>query len=121
VNQPEVDDAAVALFPELKRLVALRESGAWKLAVEVDEHGAPQLVTGALTHVDGSRDILGVRSQSEVRAIRLNPVGELVFRREGSLVEVVDALLELPSPLHPRAPRLVLSAPPRLWVPGAGA
>lgn len=73
MNQAEADDAAVALFPELKRLVTLRESGAWKLAVEIDERGEPELMTGSLTHVDGSHDILGVRSQSQVRAISTQP------------------------------------------------
>jgi hypothetical protein len=121
MNQAEADRAALDAYPELKRLIAIRRSGAWQLDVQLDQEMMPRLVLGSRRYSDGSEDTFAVRSRTEVRAIRLDPQRQWIFRREGSLVEIVDALVELPSPLHPMAPRLVLpGTPPRLWVPDTG-
>lgn len=121
MDQTMVDRAAIAAFPELKRLVALRASTDWSLSVVFDQNRQFQLVSGTRSHVEGSRDDIGVRSDTEVRVVRHNPLGEAVVMREGSLAEMVDLVLDLPSPLHLLAPRRVLGgAAPGLWVPVRG-
>lgn len=118
MGQAMVDRAAVAAFPELKRLIDLRVSTEWTWSVYRDPNGEVWLVAGARVHVDGSRDEIGVRSESAVRVVRFNPLNEAVVMREGSLGEMVDLLRGLPSPLHPKTPSGVVSgALPRLWVP----
>jgi hypothetical protein len=91
VNQTESDRAPLAVFSELKRLLAMRESDAWDLDVSFGEDGEARLVTGKLVHYEGSVDSFGIRSQTDVRAIRLDPLRDLVFWREGTLTGVVDA------------------------------
>lgn len=118
MDQTMVDRAAAAAFPELKRLIALRSSTDWTLSVLTDVTREIRLVSAARVHVDGSTDEIGVRGESDVRAIRLNPLNEPVLMREGSLVEMLDLMLDLPSPLHPKAPWQVVSgAPSRPWIP----
>jgi hypothetical protein len=45
-----------------------------------------------------------VRSQTDAAAIRFDPAGCLLWEAEGTVVDVVDALLTLPIPSDPLAP-----------------
>jgi hypothetical protein len=60
----------------------------------------------------------GHSGQGDAKAFRCDPAGEVVWQREGGLVEVIDGLLQLPGPNESGAPRLVKARAPKLWVPG---
>lgn len=116
--QSALDDAARRAFPELARLIDLRESGDWLLDVTCDAHGGLRAVTGERVYRDGTTDMFGVLDVSEARAIRLTPLGQWVVKCEGTLIEIIDLLLDLPAPWDPLAPRRVLGgAMPTLLVP----
>ncbi|MFE0020702.1 hypothetical protein [Amycolatopsis sp. NPDC059021] len=99
----------------MRGLIDLRDAG-WAFF--------PTLVDGQVVQVRGVRpwpqgwaDAIAVRYTTDAYALRCDSVGGVVWRREGTLRDVVDGLLELPSPLERGAPRLVkvtmsgLSAP----------
>ena len=111
------DEAAFAVHPELRRLAELREGGGWLFTHFDVEHEVTELTTGVRVWPDGSADALGVRGLTEVQAARTNPLGELVWKREGDLASVLDELLELPPPGHPLAPRLVIPEIPPPMLP----
>lgn len=116
ITDPE--RAAIAAYPELRRLMALRASGLWRFLATTDEAGNPVRLNGARVWPDGSAEALGIRASTDALAIRVDPAGETVFRREGTLAEVIDALVALPAPNTPGAPHLVLSsAAVSLWRP----
>jgi hypothetical protein len=111
------DHAALAAYPELRRLVELREGGGWFFQpVRVD--GELELLTGARMWPDGWSDAIAIRDVGNARAFRCDPIGGEVWKREGGLVEVIDGLVELPAPDEPNAPRLVKGTAPKLWTPG---
>jgi hypothetical protein len=111
------DQAALKLYPELGRLLDLRDGGGWFFQ-PIQVEGELELVTGARMWPEGWSDALAVRDLGDARAFRCDPVGGEVWQREGGLVEVVDGFVELPAPDHPHAPRLVKAQAPELWVPG---
>lgn len=45
---------------------------------------------------------------------------EVVWTYEGDALSTIQALLELPKPHEPGAPRLARRAPLGLWLPGTG-
>lgn len=57
---------------------------------------------------DNSVDTLAVRDETEALAQRTNPVGQPVWLRKGTLIEVVAELREVPAPDALDAPRTVL-------------
>jgi hypothetical protein len=108
--------AAVAEFPDLIHLVNLVAAD-WIFATVAQD--------GEVTHVQGVRawpdywtDAIGVRYTTDAQGLRADPTGHVVWKREGSLAEVVSALLELPAPSTGNAPRLAIGSAPRLWTPG---
>ncbi|SHG99561.1 hypothetical protein [Streptoalloteichus hindustanus] len=112
------DQAAISAFPELAHLIALRNGG-WRFLPPVVRDGRPVEVDGFREWPGGDRDMIGVRSPSEVLGLRVTgdePPG-LVWEHTGSLAEVVRALLTLPPPGTRTAPRLVVAAGPPLWTP----
>lgn len=107
---------ALTLYPELQRLVELREGAGWFFQpVAVDRE--LELVTGARVWPDGWSDAIAIRSLGDARAFRCDPAGGEVWKREGGLIEVLDGLVELPAPYDPKAPRLVKAQAPTLWTP----
>jgi hypothetical protein len=110
------DRLAILRYPELAQLVALRSRGWFFQPVQVE--GELELVTGARSWPEGWSDALAIRSQGDAKAFRCDPMGGVVWHRQGGLVEVVDGLLELPGPSEPNAPRLVKARAPGLWMPG---
>jgi hypothetical protein len=111
------DQAALKLYPELGRLIDLRDGGGWFFQ-PVQVEGELELVAGARMWPDGWSDAIAVRDVGDARAFRCDPAGGEVWQCEGGLVEVVDGLVELPGPDQPNAPRLVKARAPQLWVPG---
>lgn len=118
VMDTEAIRAAVAAFPELERLVELRHAG-WRLTPVHGTNGEITSVLGARSWPGCWTDVIGIRYVTDAQGLRCNPAGERVWERTGSLVEVVDGLLELPVPDTGNAPSLVLGTAPTLWTPGA--
>lgn len=82
----------------MQRLADLVTAG-WRFEHRLDDEGHVRQVNGARVtghYIDGIR----VRGRSEVAGIRwdLSEDGREAWRREGTLVEVIDALLALPEP-----------------------
>jgi hypothetical protein len=110
------DLAALAVYPQLERLIELREGGGWFFR-PVQVGGELELLTGARMWPGGWSDAVAIRDLGDARAFRCDPDGGAVWQREGGLVDVVDALFELPAPGEPGAPRLVKAPAPELWIP----
>jgi hypothetical protein len=108
--------AAVAEFPELAHLVDLVR-GDW-LFLPVVRDGVVVLLRGVRTWPNYWADAIGVRYTTDAQALRIDPAGELVWKHEGTLAEVVHSVLELPEPEARTAPRLVIGSAPPLWTPG---
>lgn len=88
--------ASLAAFPELWKLISLRERG-WKFF--------PLTRCGELTQINGLRawpggctDAIRVRYTTDAAGIRCDCVGGVVWRFDGTLADVVDGLLALPAP-----------------------
>ncbi len=83
--------------PELRRLEDLVQAG-WRFEHQHDDEGHVQQINATRTtghYVDGLR----VRDRSDAAGIRWNRAdGRVLWSREGSLTEVIDALLTLPEP-----------------------
>jgi hypothetical protein len=112
----EVDRVAVTLYPQLMRLIVLRDGGGWTFQpVTVDSE--MELVAGWRLWPLGWSDAIAIRDVTDAKGYRCDPAGGEVWGREGTLVEVLDALLELPEPTEPGAPALVKARRPTLWTP----
>ncbi|MFL6119838.1 hypothetical protein [Actinophytocola sp.] len=109
------EGAALAEFPELRRLVDLRNAGWQFLPVSAD--GELVEVRGVRAWPDDWADAIVVRFTTDAAGLRCDPSGGVVWERAGDLAEVVDGLLALPAPSDPNAPRLVLRTTPGLWTP----
>jgi hypothetical protein len=112
----QTDIAAVAQYPELLRLLSLREQSAWRFMPEYRD-GELELLTGARVWSDGWSDAIAIRNRDDAKAFRCDPAGGEVWGREGGLADVLDPLIELPAPYAPHAPMLVKARAPRLWTP----
>lgn len=115
----DVDRVSLTLYPELHRLVELRDGYRWVFTVERNDSGEVRLVAGGRLWPTGWSDALAMRNLDDARAFRLDPANGMVWMCEGGLVEVIDGLTELPDPGQPGAPRLVRGAahPRNLWLP----
>lgn len=108
---------AVAAFPELRRLIDLRDGGGW-LFLPSSDRGELREMHGVRTYPEGYADAVRVRSGTDAAAVRTDHEGYRVWWCEGGLVEVVDALLAVPDPSQPNAPKLARgSATSMLWTP----
>jgi len=65
-------------------------------------------------------DAVSIRSASDAYGLRIDPAGMRVWSRTGTLTQVMRALLELPPPHDPRAPRLAIGYAPALILPSRG-
>jgi hypothetical protein len=109
------EGAALAEFPELRRLVDLIRAGWQFLPVAAD--GELVEVRGVRVWEDGWVDAIAVRFTTDASGLRCNESGGVVWECQGNLADVVDGLLSLPAPSDPVAPRLVLRAGQSLWAP----
>jgi hypothetical protein len=107
--------AALAEFPELRRLVDLINAG-WRL-LPVSADGELVEVRGVRAWPEDWVDTIVVRFTTDAAGLRRGPSGGVVWERVGDLTEVVDGLLTLPPPSDPAAPQLVLRTTPGLWMP----
>jgi hypothetical protein len=121
VNQTEL--ATVVRYPEIQRLIDLkieRPQPPWIFQPHVIA-GHVELLTGWRAWlVGGWTESIAIRDRGDAKAYRCDPAGGEVWDREGSLIEVIDGLIELPGPDEPGAPRLVKGALRKLWLPGMG-
>ena len=113
----EAVTAAVAEFPELERLVDLRNAG-WRLSPVHGTNGEITSVLGVRSWPGCWTDVIGVYV-TDAQGLRCSPAGELVWDDTGGLVEVVHGLLALPAPDERGAPQLVRGSAPKLWTPGS--
>jgi hypothetical protein len=119
-NQPLAIEA-VREFPELRALLRLGHDGGWCFAAVRDEQGNVASVHGVRVWPQDWTDALGILDRTDAQAVRADPDGYAVWKHEGGVVDVIDALRELPAPGARTAPRLVIgTAPPLLWTPGRG-
>jgi hypothetical protein len=64
-------------------------------------------------------DMLQIRGSTDAAAVRLNPDRLPVWQSTGTMVDIIDGLIQLPHPTSPFAPRLILAKTPALWVPSS--
>lgn len=93
-----------AITADLAELMALVGEGDWS--------PLPSAPADVLVFVrpwpDGSVDTLIIRGQPEVSAERTNPTGHPVWRSKGTVIEVVEALRNVPEPGTDGAPHSIL-------------
>lgn len=112
----EIERAAVAAYPQLQRLIELRDRDGWRFQpIHLD--GELRLLAGSRTWPTGWSDALVIRDVGDAKGFRCDPASGQVWTHEGGLVEVIDALMQLPPPDVPGAPRLVTGRGPTLWTP----
>jgi hypothetical protein len=107
-------EEALAAYPALRSITALTKRGWSFRAAGIDTGG---FLVGWFVWPHNWMDALTIADEGDVRADRCDPDGGVVWKRDGSLVDVVAALLELPSPDAPNAPRLVIGKGHSLWTP----
>jgi hypothetical protein len=66
--------------------------------------------------INGENDAIAARAPTQATA----ETHDVVWSYHGDTLAAINALLELPRPDEPGAPRLTRSAPSGLWIPGAG-
>lgn len=115
MSRSEIEAAALAEFPELQRLIDLREAG-WAFLPGFAD-GELIEVRGVHTWPGGWAEAIRIRYTTDAAALRIDPDGGIVWQCEGTLCEVVDGLLTLPPPSEPDAPRLVIASGPVVWTP----
>jgi len=110
------DRAAVAAFPELQRLIDLRDAS-WIWLPSIRDGDLAE-VHGVRTWSGGWADAIRVRFTTDAKGLRTDHAGGVVWSLEGTLLDVLDGLAALPAPDERGAPRLVkCSAPRDLWTP----
>lgn len=89
-------DKAMTEFPELQRLADLRKAG-WQF-VPVTTGGEMVELRGVRIWPDDSVDAIVVRFTTDAAGLRYDPSGDVVWRREGYLADVINGLFTLPPP-----------------------
>jgi hypothetical protein len=117
----ESDRRAVALYPELRKIVDIRGIG-WTFQLVTGDDGGITAVKGMFLHRVGLvywADLLQIRDSTDAAAVRLNPDRLPVWQVTGTMVDAIDGLVQLPHPASPFAPRLILGTTAALWVPNS--
>lgn len=108
-------DLSVGLrrWPALRSLLRMRGSDWRWLRPPLDDDGNPVELHGLRAWPDSPVvDAIRIRMDTDVLGVRVDCEGGLLWYRDGDLTSVVDALLELPAPWDPGAPRLVIGSAP---------
>lgn len=105
-------------YPQLERLIDLIEAR-WLFMNQCDDIGQAVQIDGFRCWPDMVTDTICIRSDTDAKGCRtLGDEYDIVAEFTGTLDDVVNALLALPAPNAPNAPRLVKgTAPRRLWTP----
>jgi hypothetical protein len=103
---------------------ALVERGFWFQGVR-DENGEVTVLIGSYGWPD-CYDRLHIWSEEEAIAARCvsserHGADDVVWTYQDGALATIQALLELPSPDDPAAPKLAKRAPDDLWLPPSGA
>lgn len=109
------DHEALALA-QFQPLLDLRAAG-WQFTPVVADGEVTGLNAVKTWPNSGWADGLMVLSATDVKALRTDPDGGVVWQRTGTLAEIVTDLITLPPPGAPGAPRLVKGSIPTLWTP----
>ncbi|MEO6085987.1 MAG: hypothetical protein ABIQ18_23040 [Umezawaea sp.] len=104
----DVDNAAVLAFPEIEYLILIRDGG-WRF---LPQEPCRDQLDGFRQWPEGWCDGIRVRSGTDALGIRTDPDGLIVWERAGTLADVVNGLLALPTPDEPNAPRLIIGSGP---------
>jgi len=115
--QHRAEEAALAKYPQLQRLIDLRHAG-WRFSL-VTHQGTTNIKGVYVWHTTSLPwgDLIQIRNITDAAAVRLNARKEMVRKYTGDLVGAIDGLLELPHPDDPHAPRLMIGTPRELWTP----
>ncbi|MGQ0840013.1 hypothetical protein [Actinokineospora sp.] len=89
-------DRALVAYPQLRRLIQLRDNGWMFIPVAID--GRLDELRGVRTWPTGWAEAIRVNNITDAAALRTDPDGRIVWARDGGLVDVVDALAALPAP-----------------------
>jgi hypothetical protein len=113
----DTQEAALAAYPQLQRVVDMRAAG-WRFSL-VSCAGITQVKGIYVWHTTSLPwgDLIQIRNINDAAAIRLTPLKEMVWKYEGDMAGAIDALLELPHPDQHNAPRLVIGTVRGLWTP----
>lgn len=112
----DFERATLLVYPELHRLIELKATGCW-LFQPIYLTGGIELVAGSRAWPGGWSEAIAIRNINDAKAFREHPAGGTVWNREGSLVDVIDAMTDLPPPGACGAPSLVIAQTPSLWTP----
>lgn len=110
-------DAALAAYPDLQRLIDMRDAG-WTFTLVDGSDGAE--VKGLYVWRTTTKpwgDMVQIRNIDDAAAVRLNPLREMVWGYEGTMSGAVNELLELPHPESRNAPKLAIGTLRGLWTP----
>lgn len=113
---PISEAEAIRRYPELDGLRMIRDAG-WRFRMRTDESHELVGIDGWHDWPGGWRDAIGIKTSTDACAIRMF-VDELVWDVSGTLNDMVAALIALPAPSDPTAPRLVVGSAP-LWTPSS--
>lgn len=101
---------AIQAYPQLARLFALRSTPpAWTFTQAVGPDGEHLAVVGVRVWPDGHSDSMGILGEQDAQAIRVNPLGEKVWKSTDTLATVLDDIAALPDPGTKGAPHLVIA------------
>lgn len=106
-------------FAALGKLAVLRDldNRAWRFIAPQDHQGDFLGVVGTRVHPDGTEDTFLFCDLADCHATRTTGDGQLVWKHDGNIGDVVDAICALPAPDSAKAPRDVIGpSAPSLWV-----
>lgn len=90
--------------PLLEQLVGL----GFQVITQGDDEGRPHLLQFIRTWDDGHADAISIHDETNAQALRCNPRGDVVWKVTDTAFSVLQAVVELPSPFNPLAPKLAL-------------
>lgn len=108
-----IDDGLYTLIERGFRFQHLRDDHG-RVSIIVGSYGWPEFYDRI--HLYGESDAAAARAVLDSRP----GADEVVWTHQGDALSTICALLELPKPHEPNAPRLARHAPFGLWLPGTG-
>lgn len=110
-------EEAIRRYPKLASLRALADRG-WKFFTREAGDGQLLQLDGFYCWPHEVTDAIAIYAETNAKGLRtLGDQNDIVWKRIGTVAEVIDGLLELPAPGLPNAPRLVKGSASKLWTP----